>query len=158
MYLRVERTFRGPKYTIGHLYINNQRFCDTLEDPDRGLTDSMSLLEIQAIKIKGNTCIPYGKYELSLDIISPKYSNTKKYPYASIAKGRMPRVLNVKGFDGILIHAGNTPEDTYGCLLVGENKVKGQVINSQETWKKLYAELMKAYRRDEKIYIEYVKK
>lgn len=158
MTLKVERTYRGPLYTIGHLYINNTYFSDTLEDPDRGLNDTMSLNQIKKIKVKGDTCIPYGKYNLSLDIVSPKYSNLNKYPYASIAKGKMPRVINVKGFDGILIHAGNTQKDTEGCLLVGENKIKGKVINSQSTWKKLYTKLLEAKTKGEAITIEYIKK
>ena len=53
MKITVERTFRGPKYTIGHLYIDGKYFCDTLEDPDRGLTQEMSLQEIKKIKVKG---------------------------------------------------------------------------------------------------------
>ncbi len=158
MKLRVERTYRGPNYTIGHLYINDKYFCDTLEDPDRSLTQSMSLSEIAKIKVKGDTCIPYGKYALNLNIVSAKYSDLKKYPYATIAKGRMPRVMNVPGFEGILIHAGNTQKDTMGCLLVGENKVKGQVINSQATWKKLYSILREAADKKELITIEYIKK
>lgn len=48
--------------------------------------------------------------------------------------GRVPRILNVKGFEGVLIHPGNTAEDTLGCVLLGENKVKGKVINSQTQW------------------------
>lgn len=158
MKLKVERTFRGPLYTIGHLYIDNVYFCDTLEDPDRGLTSAMSLTEIQKKKIKGNTCIPYGTYNVTLDVVSPKYSNISKYHYAAIAKGRMPRLLNVKGFDGILIHAGNTPKETEGCLLVGYNKIKGQVINSQVTWQKLYTKLQEAKNKRENITIEYIKK
>lgn len=157
MKLTVKRTYRGPAYTIGHLYIDGKYFCDTLEDPDRGLTSSMSLSDITKIKVKGDTCIPYGEYTVSLDVVSPKYSNLTKYKYASIAKGKMPRVLNVKGFDGILIHAGNTQRDTEGCLLVGENKVKGQVINSQATWKNLYTKLQEAKAKGETIKIEYTK-
>lgn len=158
MKITVERKYRGPKYTIGHLYIDGKYFCDTLEDPDRGLTQEMSLDYIKKIKIKGDTCIPYGTYELSLKVTSFKYSNISKYPYTSVAKGKMPRVMNVKGFDGILIHAGNTQRDTEGCLLVGLNKVKGQVVQSQATWQKLYALLKQADNKNEKITIEYIKK
>ena len=158
MKLRVERTYRGPKYTIGHLYIDDKYFCDTREDPDRGLVSTMPLSKIKEIKIKGDTCIPYGTYTVSLNIISPKYSNIVKFKYAAIAKGRMPRVTNVPGYDGILIHAGNTQADTEGCLLVGENKVKGKVINSQATWQKLYSILKAANDRKEVITIEYIKK
>ncbi len=63
-------------------------------------------------------------------------------------------MLDVPGFDGILIHCGNTAKDTDGCILVGENKVKGQVINSQETFKRLYPLLCKAYYRAEALTIE----
>ena len=158
MKITVERTFRGPKYTIGHLYIDGKYFCDTLEDPDRGLTQEMSLQEIKKIKVKGDTCIPYGKYEVSMNIVSFKYSNIARFPYAAIARGKMPRVMNVKGFDGILIHAGNTQKDTEGCLLVGLNKVKGQVVQSQLTWQKFYYLLRQAADKKEKITIEYIKK
>lgn len=157
MELTVKRTYRGPKYTIGHLYIDGKYFSDVLEDPDRGLTQDMSLAKIISIKVKGDTCIPYGTYKLSLDIVSPKYSNLKKFPYTEMAKGKMPRVMNVPGYEGVLIHAGNTQEDTMGCLLVGENKVKGKVINSQATWKKLYPILKEANDKKEPITIKYIK-
>jgi serine/threonine protein kinase len=142
MEIVVKRTYKGPKYTIGHLYIDGVYFCDTLEDPDRGLKDSMSLDQIKKIKIKGDTCIPYGKYNVAMNIISPKYSNLSKYPYASKANGKMPRIMNIKGFSGVLIHAGNTQKDTEGCLLVGYNKVKGKVVNSQNTWSILYDKMI----------------
>lgn len=144
MKLEVKRTYRGDKYTIGHLYIDNKYFCDTLEDPDRGLISDMPLSEINKIKVKGDTCIPYGEYVVSLNVRSPKYSNFAKYPYARICSGYMPRVVGVKGFEGILIHPGNSQKDTEGCLLVGRNTVKGRVMNSQETWKNLYNKLKEA--------------
>lgn len=157
MELLVKRTYRGPKYTIGHLYINGKYFCNTMEDVDRGLTQEMTLSQILSVKIKGKTCIPYGTYEVTLNIISGKYSNFAKYPYAKPMKGRIPRVLNVPGFEGILIHPGTDENDTDGCLLVGENKVKGKLINSQVTWKKLYSILEKASYKREKITITYSK-
>ena len=143
MKLELKRIAKKDKYTIGHLYINNKYFCDTLEDPDRGLTSTMSLTEIKAKKIKGDTAIPTGTYKITLDVVSPKYSNFSKYPYVKFCGGKMPRLLNIPGYEGVLIHAGNTQKDTEGCLLVGLNKVVGKVINSQVTWKKLYEILQK---------------
>ena len=70
MKLRLERRYRCSNYCIDKLYVNNEYFSDALEDPDRGLTDSMSLEEIQKIKIKGNTCIPYGTYNITLDVVT----------------------------------------------------------------------------------------
>lgn len=143
MKLELKRIAKKDKYTIGHLYINNKYFCDTLEDPYRGLTSTMSLTEIKSKKIKGDTAIPTGTYKITLDVVSPKYSNFSKYPYVKFCGGKMPRLLNIPGYEGVLIHAGNTQKDTEGCLLVGENKVVGKVINSQATWKKLYEILQK---------------
>jgi hypothetical protein len=92
-----------------------------------------------------------------MDTVSPKYSNYTKYPYALYVKGKMPRILNVPGFDGILIHPGTKATDTSGCLLVGENKIKGGLINSQATWKALCTLLMQAAKRKETITITYTK-
>lgn len=143
MKLTLNRRFKAPEYTIGDLYIEGQWFCNTLEDTDRGLSQNMVLTYIQNKKVKSQTAIPTGTYKVDMDTVSPKYSNYSKYPYAKQFNAKMPRLLNVKGFEGILIHAGNTQKDTDGCILVGINKVKGQVINSQATWKKLMSVLLK---------------
>ena len=143
MKLTLNRRFKAPEYTIGDLYIDGQWFCNTLEDTDRDLSQDMLLTYIQNKKIKSQTAIPTGTYKVDMDTVSPKYSNYSKYPYAKQFNAKMPRLLNVKGFEGILIHAGNTQKDTEGCILVGINKVKGQVINSQATWKKLMSVLLK---------------
>lgn len=135
MKLKLDRYYKGPNYTIGRLYIDGEYFCDTLEDVDRGLLQSMSLEEINSLKVYGETAIPRGTYKITLDVQSPKYKNRNQYKFC---KGYLPRLLEVPGYDGILIHIGNYIKDTYGCILVGENKVKGQVINSTATFKKLY--------------------
>lgn len=140
-------------YTIGHLYIDEQYICDTLEDTDRMLDQSMSESYILSKKKKNLTAIPTGTYRLLMNVVSPKYS--KKQYYMDVCKGRVPRVDNVKGFDGILIHAGNTAADTSGCLLVGYNKVKGKVLNSKIAFEKLYAILKAAYNNGQDICIEY---
>ena len=134
MKLKLDRFYKGPNYTIGRLYIDGEYFCDTLEDVDRGLLQSMSLEEINCLKVYGETAIPRGTYKITLDVQSPKYKNRNQYKFC---KGYLPRLLDVIGYDGILIHIGNYPKDTLGCILVGENKVKGQVINSTKTFKKL---------------------
>lgn len=143
MKLTVKRIAKRSTYTIGRLYIDGKYFCDVLEDRDRNLKQNMPLSEIQKTKVYGQTAIPTGTYEVTLNIVSPKFSSRSFYKnYAN--RGKVPRLLNVPGFDGILIHCGNSDKDSYGCLLVGENKVVGKVINSQATFKKLYPILQKA--------------
>lgn len=143
----VKRAYKGPEYTIGHLYIENQYFCDTLEDTDRGLTSDMTVEEILGIKINGKTAIPTGTYEVTLGIRSAKFSSPKYKKQYEFCNSYLPRLINVKGYSGVLIHIGNSAKDTDGCLLVGQNKVKGQVINSTATFKKLYKILNDTHKR-----------
>lgn len=138
MELALHRVTRKDTYTIGYLYIDGEYFCDTLEDRDRGLSGSMTEEEIAARKVKGKTAIPTGEYRVTLDVVSPKFSKKRAYQFCS---GKLPRLLGVKGFDGILIHIGNTPDDTDGCILVGENESIGVVVNSTSTFKALYRRL-----------------
>lgn len=144
MEIKLIRKYRNSNYCIDKLYINNTYFSDALEDPDRGLISSMSLTKIQRIKIKGNTCIPYGTYNITITY-SPKF------------KKNLPLVNNVKGFDGIRIHSGNTPNDTSGCILPGFNKIKGQVINSKDTTERLIARINTALSKGEKVTLEITK-
>lgn len=129
MKLKLVRKYRKETYTIGKLYVDGVYFCDTIEDRDRGLDDSMSVDEILKIKKYGTTAIPYGKYKVEITY-SPKY------------KKLMPLIVNVKGYSGIRIHSGNTAADTLGCLIVGKNTKVGMVTESRATYNKLFA-LMK---------------
>lgn len=151
MELIIIRRFKGPKYTIGSLYINGTYECDTLEDIDRGLSDNMTEEEIKAKKVYGETAIPYGKYKVDMNTVSPKF---KDRSWAKPYGGKLPRLLKVKGFEGILIHVGNTASDSLGCILVGENKVKGRVINSTACFMELMTILLKANLRGEEITLE----
>lgn len=153
MKLKVDRRFKGDEYTIGSLYIDGVFFCDTLEDVDRGLKQNTSLDEIKRVKVQHKTAIPRGEYEVTLKVKSPRFSQKEQYKFC---EGYLPRLKNVPGFDGILIHIGNKPEHSSGCILVGENKVKGQVNNSTTIFKKLYEKLKKASDNNEKITIEIV--
>lgn len=140
MEILVRRIAKRPTYTIGRMYIDGKYVCDTLEDTDRGLKQSMSLEEIKKKKIYGKTAIPTGTYKVTMDVVSPKFKNrTWAKPYG----GKIPRLLNVPGYEGVLIHPGNAANETYGCILPGINSVVGKVMNSQATFKKVMAILTK---------------
>lgn len=124
MKLQLKRIALQDTYTIGKLYIDGEYFCDTIEDKVRDLNKN-GVFDNGEVKVKGKTAIPYGQYEIAW-AYSPRF---KRYT---------PRLLNVNSFDGVLIHAGNTAQDTEGCIILGQNKVKGKVINSREFVNKLY--------------------
>lgn len=110
MQINVRRTFKGPDYTIGKLYVDGHYLCDTLEDTVRPA----------GTKIAGKTAIPAGTYRVK-KTMSPRF------------KKILPEILDVPGFAGVRIHAGNSAADTEGCLLIGLNKAKGKVLESQAT-------------------------
>lgn len=142
MELKLKRIALRETYTIGRLYVDNHYFCDTLEDKVRNYTKEG--------KVYGETAIPYGRYEITMKVQSPKYSQRASYAWC---KGYLPRLLNVPHFEGILIHSGNDATHSNGCVLVGENKVKGQVINSMATLKRLIPILKYTSDSGEKIWI-----
>ncbi len=131
MKLSLHREFLGENYTIGRLYIDNKIFCDTLEDKVR----------IGQAKVYGQTAIPYGKYK----VVMTMSNRFKKI---------MPLLLKVEGFEGIRIHGGNTAEDTLGCILLGENSVKGKVLNSRYYAIKLNEAIIAALKDKQEITIE----
>ena len=136
MKLRVERRVKGDAYTIGTLYVNGERFCDTLEDRVRDLAGGER-------KVPGETAIPEGRYKVIVNR-SPKFGRD------------LPRLLDVPQFEGVLIHRGNTDKDSSGCILVGENKVKGKVINSTPYEERLVALCKAALAEGETIELEIV--
>lgn len=109
MKLVLNRIAKKPLYTIGRLFVDGKYFCDTLEDRCRDLDKEE--------KVMHETAIPAGVYEVIVNV-SVKF------------KRKLPLLLNVPYFTGIRIHRGNTDKDTSGCILVGENKQPGRVINS----------------------------
>ncbi len=118
MILKLVRTEFTPSSTIGNLYADGKWICWVLEDKDRGLRDDMSVGEILGLKVKSQTCIPYGTY----DVVMSMSNRFKRI---------MPEVLNVKGFQGIRIHSGNYSKDTEGCLIPGTTKSKDAVWQSR---------------------------
>ena len=153
MNLYIKRITKNP-YCVGHLYINDKYFCDTLEPPYFGTTQNTPIQEIKNTK-KGNTAIPIGTYDISLDYQSPKFKNRS---WAKFCDGYLPTITNVPAFNRILIHVGNIASqygksDTMGCILVGMNLERGKVLKSQETFKKLYKVLSEAKLKGENIQI-----
>ena len=126
------RTHFTNEGTLGMLFINGSFFCHTLEPRARPLG---------ARKVPGKTAIPTGTYQLRLDRISPRFSHFKRYPWARVWGGKMPYLCNVPGFQAILIHVGNTPNDTKGCILVGEAKTADFIFHSVTTFRRLMQRL-----------------
>jgi hypothetical protein len=141
MEIKLKRIARRETYTIGRLYIDGERFCDTIEDTDRGLRQDLPLSANQSRKRKGVTCIPSGRYQVTLGVKSTRFSQVAQY---KACNGYLPRLLNVPAFDGVLIHIGNTAADSEGCILVGRNTKVGMVLESTKTFKALYEVLRKA--------------
>jgi hypothetical protein len=154
MKLRLERRWKKATYVIGVLFIDGIRYCETLEDADRGLKQTDPLLYIQQRKIAGETAIPKGTYEVAMNVTSPKYAGVAWY--YNFCRGKMPRLLNVPGFDGILIHPGgsNGPLDTRGCILVGMNTKVGKLTESKVCFQEIYKLMKEAADHGEKITIE----
>lgn len=113
------RKWKKAEYTIGQLYVNGEFFCNTVEDVDRGLNQNMTEAQVLKVKVKDETAIPTGTYKLEVTM-SPKF------------KRELIMVCDVPGFVGIRMHRGNYAKDSSGCVIVGENKVKGGVINSTQ--------------------------
>lgn len=139
MNIQLKRIAKKETYTIGKLYIDGVYFCDTIEDKDRGLNQAMSINDIKKKKVYGETAIPTGTYVIDMNIVSPKFKTRK---WATPYNGKIPRLQNVKGFDGVLIHPGSSSKDTYGCLLVGKNTLIGKLTESQITFHNLMKKLL----------------
>lgn len=144
MELILKRDTFTDESTIGSLSIDGKFECFILEDKDRGLTDAMPLSEIVAHKVYGVTAIPYGRYEVDWTL-----SNRFKI--------FMPIIKNVKGYEGIRIHKGNTQIDSLGCLICGTRKKNNMVTESTLATNKLYNKIETAKKSGQKIYITITK-
>ncbi len=155
MKLKLKRIAKKEKYTIGRLMMQDKQngewvfLCDTIEDKDRGLDQSMSEANIARIKVKHQTAIPTGVYEIDMNTVSGTF--VKKPLYKDFCGGKVPRLKYVKGFSGILIHSGTDQDSSSGCIIVGQNKVVGKVINSWATFKRVYMVLRRAANNGERI-------
>jgi hypothetical protein len=145
MKLRLERRFFGEEYTISDLMVNGDKLCEVIEDKVRDLNEDGDLNDPGEGKVFGETAIPYGTYEIDLTM-SPKFQRL------------LPILIDVPHFTGIRIHRGNTAKDTHGCLLPGENKAKGQVLNSTIYEMDIVSAIYQAKLRGEKVTIDVIRK
>ena len=143
MQLLVQRLHDTGDATIGALFIDGKFECFTLED------------EYREVKVKGETRIPAGEYEIKFRK-EGGFHNRYSEKYGSMHKG-MLHVQDVPNFQWILIHTGNTDEHTAGCLLVGETAdCNGVIGRSVAAYKKMYPRVAKALTSGENVTIKYV--
>jgi len=116
MELLLKRTTRTDKSTIGELFVNGVFECYTLEDIER------------EVKIKGQTAIPKGVYKVGVSM-------------SNRFKREMPILFDVKGFEGVRIHSGNTAEQTEGCILVGQTKSFNMISGSRLAYSELFEKI-----------------
>ena len=109
MNITLIRTIAMPERTFGYLLLGPDPIGYTLEDT----------LRLCGPKVPGKTAIPAGTYVVTIE---PSHH----------FKRLLPRLHNVPGFEGVLIHGGNTEADTEGCILVAKSRLKDEKIyNSQ---------------------------
>ena len=145
MKISVERYLYSKDFTLGNVYLDGLYECKSLEDEHR------------EVKVMHETCIPEGVYNVTLRTFGSHHEKYKvKFP--EIHKG-MLWVKDVPGFTSILIHIGNSDEDTSGCLLVGvvADEKNGKVYKSTEAYLKLYRKVTDAMKRGETVTIEYLR-
>lgn len=144
----------GSSCCMGRLSLNGLVLCDTLEPPSHGLTSATDLKTIRGIKRLGRSAIPVGVYRLVL-AYSPRFS--PRPFYKACGRGLVPRLLNVSGFDGVLLHCGNTVVDTCGCVIVGRRADASTLVESRKTYDRLMRQYwLPATKRGEPMFIEIV--
>lgn len=145
MEILLKRVARKHAYTIGHLFIDGKRFCDTVEDKDRDLNRN-GRFDNGEVKVYAETAIPNGRYRVTMKVQSPKFSQRSEYNWwkPNGKYGMLPRLLDVPHFGGILIHAGSSARSSAGCIIVGKNTVIGGVTDSMSICKRLYPLLWNA--------------
>jgi hypothetical protein len=143
MEIVLQRNIYTNDSTIGELTFGDKKVF-TLEDKVRDINKDGDLDDKGEAKVYGETAIPCGTYQIVIT-----YSNRFKKP--------LPLLMNVKGFEGIRIHPGNTKADTHGCILLGLNKQSNMITESRSAMSIFMSWLSKTSKKD-KIYIKIIDK
>lgn len=132
MEITVERKYKKPKYIIGNMLVDGRWYCNTLEPPEGTATETVTCGSRKAIAT--------GTYKVKMQW-SPKFGKM------------LPCLQDVPGRSSILIHAGNYPRDTVGCILVGMNTKVGMVLNSRDCLARLLNKIQLAINSGEAVTI-----
>lgn len=141
MQLTLQRKFTIRDTTLGELFLDGVKQCDTLEDVIREVPGQ----PVETWKIHGRTAIPVGTYLVYL-------ANSPKFGPDTLS------LEDVPGFTYIRIHAGNDDADTEGCILVGTAVADpsgdgGNVVSSRDALLKLRAKLLPVIRSGERVHL-----
>lgn len=142
MLLTLQRLPSIKDTTLGHLSIDGQYECDTLEDVIREIPGK----PVSEWKVKGKTAIPVGTYRVYL-------ANSPKFGPDTLS------LEDVPSFEFIRIHAGNDDADTEGCILVGAMVPDplgdgGNLVRSRDALLKLRSKLLPVLRTGEVVYLQ----
>ena len=142
MELKLTRNVHSTDFTLGEIRIGGALQCYTLEDEHRD------------VKVRGETRIPEGSYEIKLRKVGGFHERYMKR-FGPVFHRGMLQIMNVPGFEYILIHIGNTEKDTMGCVLVGSTRdvVKGTIGGSEVAYRRLYPKVLAALERGERVTI-----
>ena len=127
--LRLLRYYDSGRSTAGLLFINGEFACHTLENPWKGNQRRVS-------------CVPEGKYRLALRT-EGGWGDRAKEKFPDMHKG-MIELQDVPDRTFILMHWGNYPKDTEGCVLLGKTAGVDMVGSSVETYEKVYPKIADA--------------
>lgn len=136
----VERWAKKEKHTIGDFFVEKEKMCNTIEDTVRDLNKDGYLSDPGEQKVYAETAIPY----------TPKGYCYEAWIEKHAKFGMCLRLFGVNSFEGILVHTGNTAEQSAGCILVGNNTKVGYVSNSRVCLDKIIDKLLKKVEMKEK--------
>lgn len=157
MEIVLDRKYKKDAYTIGTITIDGEYICNSLEDKDYGFTKATPVSKIKETKAAHPkaVAIPAGIYEVSVQYYRG-FATTHPWYNTTSCRGRIPCLVDVPGYSGILIHCGSNAGHTSGCILVGYNTIRGGLTNSKKAFVNICDRIMAAAKKGEKVYINII--